>query len=353
MAERGLSACILSSPENIFYLTGLDHWGYFAPHMLIVPESGEMVLVARAMERVTVANHVQNARFDGHSDSETPADAAARVLADLTPYPRRIGIETWSAGLPHGLAEALKRNCPRDANGSTRAALVDDIRLVKSPAEQRFMREAARVSDAAATAAIEATHAGASEREIAAACQQAMIVAGGTFPGFGPFIRSTARLGEEHTTWSDTRLAEGDSLFLELSGCVARYHAPLGRLIHVGRAPEDARDIAKVCGDAFDAVLDALKPDALVPRRLCRLAESRRRRRAGALPAAPLRLCRRHRDSAELDRRQQGHGPEARQRTDRQDRHELPRPLLADGHADAAISLFPIRCCSARTARKS
>ena len=55
MAERELSACLLSAPENIFYLTGLDHWGYFAPHMLIVPAAGEMVLVARAMERVTVA----------------------------------------------------------------------------------------------------------------------------------------------------------------------------------------------------------------------------------------------------------------------------------------------------------
>ena len=65
-----------------------------------------------------------------------------------------------------------------------------------------------------------------------------MILAGGTFPGFGPFIRSTARLGEEHTTWRDTRLAAGDSVFLELSGCVARYHAPLGRLVHVGGAPD-------------------------------------------------------------------------------------------------------------------
>jgi Xaa-Pro dipeptidase len=132
--------------------------------------------------------------------------------------------------------------------------------MVKSPAEQRFMREAAHVSDAAAIAAIEATHAGASEREIAAACQHAMILAGGTFPGFGPFIRSTARLGEEHTTWSDTRLADGDGLFLELSGCVARYHAPLGRLVHIRHAPEGTRDIAEVCNDAFEAVVGALKP---------------------------------------------------------------------------------------------
>jgi Xaa-Pro dipeptidase len=51
-------------------------------------------------------------------------------------------------------------------------------------------------------------------------------------------------------------------VFLELTGCVARYHAPLGRLVHVGRAPDSAREMAAVCRDAFEAVLAAMKPGA-------------------------------------------------------------------------------------------
>src|SRR3546814_2585245 len=112
-------------------------------------------------------------------------------------------------------------------------------------------------------AAIAAIEPGATERQVAAACHRAMIEAGGTFPGFGPFIRSTRRLGEEHTSWSDAALAEGDAVFLELSGCVGRYHAPLGRLIHVGRLPEGTTAMAALCRDAFAAVLDALRPGAL------------------------------------------------------------------------------------------
>jgi Xaa-Pro dipeptidase len=111
-------------------------------------------------------------------------------------------------------------------------------------------------------AAIAAVGIGVSEREIAAECQRAMIAAGGTFPGFGPFIRSTSRLGEEHTSWGDARLAEGDAVFLELSGCIARYHAPLGRLVHVGGAPESAHRMAATCRAAFDSVLGALRPGA-------------------------------------------------------------------------------------------
>lgn len=262
MLERRLDAVLLSSPENIFYLTGLDHWGYFAPHMLVVPLQGEVVLVTRAMERVTIANQVRNARFEGHADHETVADVAGRVLRALGTGLREIGSEQWSSGLPDGLAKALARQLP-EARWHDISGQVDRSRLVKSPAEQLFVRAAAQVSDAAMAAAVAAIRPGATERQVAAACHKAMIEAGGTFPGFGPFIRSTRRLGEEHTTWSDAVLEEGDAVFLELSGCVARYHAPLGRLVHVGRLPEGTAEMAAVCREAFAAVLAALKPGAL------------------------------------------------------------------------------------------
>lgn len=262
MLERRLDVALVSAPENIFYLTGLDHWGYFAPHMLIVPLQGEVVLVTRAMERVTVANQVRNARFEGHGDHETAADAAARVLLALGPAVREIGTEQWSSGLPDGLAKALARALPQ-ARWHDISGQIDRARLVKSAVEQDCMRAAAKVSDAAMAAAIAAVQPGATERQVAAACHQAMIEAGGTFPGFGPFIRSTRRLGEEHTSWSDAALADGDAVFLELSGCVGRYHAPLGRLIHVGRLPEGTTAMAALCRDAFAAVLDALRPGAL------------------------------------------------------------------------------------------
>lgn len=260
MQARELDLALLSAPENIYYLTGLDHWGYFVPHILIVPAVGEAVLVTRAMERVTVANQVRTARFVGHSDNETAADAAVRVLRELPS--RRIGIECWSSGLPHGLAAALAAQL-RESTWADITGLVDALRRSKSPVEQAFMREAARISDVGAAAAIEVIRDGARESEIAAECQRAMIAAGGTYPGFGPFIRPGARLGEEHTSWGSGVVRNGDVIFLELSGCHHRYHAPLGRLIFVGSPPSGAREMEAVCRRAFDAVVKALRPGLL------------------------------------------------------------------------------------------
>ncbi|HET6620277.1 MAG TPA: Xaa-Pro peptidase family protein [Dongiaceae bacterium] len=258
LAARKLDGAVVAAPENVFYLTGLDHWGYFAPHLLIVPLEGTPVLVTRAMEQVSVDKQVRSAEFRGHSDSETAADMAARVLHDTKLVGRRLGLEFWTAGLSHGLALSLQAQA--EARWQDISGLIDDLRLVKSAEEQALMRRAAAVTDAAAGAAIEAIADGVSETEVAAACLAAMTRAGGAPPAFGPFIRPGSRLGEEHATWGDGRYKSGEPVFLELSGCVARYHAPLGRLIHIGSVPEADAKMAETTQQAFDAVLKALRP---------------------------------------------------------------------------------------------
>ena len=260
LAARGLAAAVFAAPESVFWLTGLDHWGYFAPHLLIVPRDGRPVLVTRAMERVTIERQVTAAEFVGHSDSETAADRAAQVIAARRLAGRRVGLEMWTAGLSHGLAVRLLDGVAaewRDVSG-----LVDALRRVKSPEEQALMRRAAGVSRAGKAAAVAAIADGVREAEVAAACCAAMIRAGGDPPGFGPFIRPAARIGEEHATWGDGRFRAGEPVFLELSGCVGRYHAPLGRLVRIGDLGEADAAMAETASRAFDAAVAALRPGA-------------------------------------------------------------------------------------------
>jgi Xaa-Pro dipeptidase len=89
-----------------------------------------------------------------------------------------------------------------------------------------------------------------------------MIRAGGDPPGFGPFIRPAARIGEEHATWGEGRLRASEPVFLELSGCAGRYHAPLGRLVWIGEAGTADAAMAELASRAFDAALAALRPGA-------------------------------------------------------------------------------------------
>lgn len=258
MAARGLDLVLLSAPEHVFYLTGLDHWGYFAPHVLIVAAEGELVLVTRAMEHVAIRNQVRNATFIGHADSESAADVVVKHLKGASSG-KTIGLEAASAGLSYSMGQALKQGID-GASWVDITGMLDEMRLVKSAEEQRFMKSAAVASDAGTQAAINAIHDGAKEADVAAECLAAMTRAGGTPPGFGPFLRPSHRMAEEHTTWGDGEHHE--AVFLEIAGCVARYNAPMGRLVNIGRISDEDAEMANICGEAFDATLRALKVGA-------------------------------------------------------------------------------------------
>jgi Xaa-Pro dipeptidase len=259
MREQELDGLLVSIPENIYYLVGLNHWGFFAYHMLVVPLEGELTLIARAMESVTMAVQLTNASFVGYADSEDQAAITVRVLQESGLQHGNLGLEKKSLYLPPRIVEGINTALP-DIHWEEASDLVLQIRVAHSDNELAYFRQAAAVSDAMFKAAYATAHVGVSEKEVAAEVVRAMVLAGGEHPGFGPFIRSTPTLGEEHGTWSERVLENGDALFLEMSGSVGRYHSPMGRLVFIGEAPAGTKEIEKVTLDAFDAVVEKLRP---------------------------------------------------------------------------------------------
>ncbi len=261
MVEANVDGVVITIPENIYYLTELDHWGFFACHLLVVPREGAMILVCRAMERITIENQVKNARFFGHADHEDPADYIVSALSELGLLNSRIGMEKSSLFLTARLAESIQAKTPKVEWHDT-SNLVSALRMVKSPLEMEYVRKAAKAADAGMLAAINATRDGASDYEVAAECSRAMILAGSEYPGFGPFVRPTSRLGEEHTTWRGEVFQNGEAVFLEIAAAYRKYQAPMGRLVYVGNAPDGAEKSVQLAIDGMKAINSAIKSGA-------------------------------------------------------------------------------------------
>lgn len=306
MGERGLDACLISAPENVFYLTGLDHQGYFAFELLIVPREGSPILVTRAMERATVEDQVPWIEHVGYSDGVDPLPkpepgADNIVMTERDEEGRSVGLRPWEmsfgvsvqgpvadaglnpiketvkalegAGLggaklglerkvsffplhiAQGIIDALPKATWTDCSG-----LVDDCRLIQSPLELQYTRAAAKISDSMMLAAIAAAGEGVYERGVMASLYDAMFRRGGTYPGFIPLVRSTRTLRHEHGTWTDGQLRKKDLLFLEMAGCVRHYHAPLGRLVFIDQAPKRSEKIRQVCEAAMMKAAGAIGP---------------------------------------------------------------------------------------------
>ena len=261
MSERGLRTFLTHTPENIYYLTGYQTPGYYMYQTLIVPEEQEPIVLTRLIEEVNVVagSWIQNRAT--YQDTQDPAEATYRLLAeaDLTGGP--IGVERDSWFLSINQYERLRTLLGPNGRLLDASGLVEGLRVVKSDAEIALVRKAAVVADAGTRAAIEAIAEGRTEREVAAVTNAALIREGGEYMGLPTFMGSGPRVDLTHATWTDRRLEKGDSMFIELSGNVRRYSAALFRTVHLGNAPpKELRKAAEAAAAGLNAVIEAIRP---------------------------------------------------------------------------------------------
>jgi Xaa-Pro dipeptidase len=240
IAARKLDGMLISSPENIFYLTGLNYLGYFAYQLLVVPLEGTPALITRAMEHATIRDKVPGIQHVKYSDgidplpppapepgafvlagedvqpgglrpwstslgvptrqaeiAASPFDNPARATVDAIKAAGlgkgRLGIESGSSLFPYGIGKAIIDGLP-DVTFEHANNLVTDVRLSQSSAELRFTRAAARITDSMILAAVAAAGPRVRQPDIMAAIYQQMFHRAGTYPGFVPLVRATQTL---------------------------------------------------------------------------------------------------------------------------------------------------------------
>lgn len=309
IAAAKLDAVIITNPENIYYLTGLNHQGYFAYTSLILPLEQEPVLIIRAMEKAIMRDMVvPSVKFHPYSDGidplpqprdrqkditfssptgepeggglmptsmslgvsihandsqdldfSAPVQVTCHALQELGLAKARVAFEKNSSFLPYKTAEGFVTRMA-DIRWSDAGDLINDCRIVQSPAELECTRLAAEISDAMVMSGMAMAGPGVPNRDVAAIIYHTMIQRGGTYPAFVPLIRSTRTLDHEHGTWDSDRLSSRDMLFLEMSGCFWRYHAPVGRLVHIGEAQQGSQRTSRICIEAQLAAAGAIRP---------------------------------------------------------------------------------------------
>jgi Xaa-Pro dipeptidase len=276
MREREIDVLLVHTPENIYYLTGYETSGYFEYQALVVPAEGLPALLIRNVERLNVDEYSWlDDAYLWHDGTDYLA-ATAAIVNGLS-RTGRVALEGHSWFLPAETAAALTGHLDGHAIVAS-ARLVERIRLVKSPAEIAYVREAARLADLAMEAAVAATRPGASENEVAAAAYAAQIGAGGEYPALPHYISSGDRLELGHAHWTGTLLRAGTLVKMEYLGVRRRYHAGLTRPVSVG-APADPAVLADVdlCVGLQDQTFAELRPgasvDALTRRAAQRLAD--------------------------------------------------------------------------------
>ncbi|MBV8472828.1 MAG: aminopeptidase P family protein, partial [Hyphomicrobiales bacterium] len=261
MAERRLDGMLLFAQESDYWLTGYDSFGFCFFQCLYVGADGRVALLTRSadLRQAQHTSNIEDIRIWRDGAGADPTLDLKAMLQDLGAR-GRLGVEFDSYGLTHFNGRRLEAALAGAVTLVDASSLIPHLRVTKSQEEIVQVREAARLSDLADNAAIEATKAGADEGEILAAMHSAIFAAGGDYPANEFIIGS----GEDALLCryksGRRRLSKDDQLTLEFAGVSRHYHAAIMRTHIVGRErPLHARYHA-AAREALGACAAELRP---------------------------------------------------------------------------------------------
>lgn len=259
MAERKLDVLMIHTPENNYYLSGYRSIGYYSYTALIVPRGRDPIHLNRAIEKSVVEGTSWVPNQIVYPDTEHYLDATVRALRQEGLDRGRIGIDKQAWYLTIGDYETLQARLPQvifvDA-----AMLVEEMRIVKSPAEQAYSRRAGRIASDAMRHCLASIRPGMTELDLQAEAYGALLRGGSEYQGLPPLINTGIRATMAHATAEGRRIENGDVVYLEMAASVKRYHAAVLRCAWVGQPPDLALKMTDVCRRALEAGIAMMKP---------------------------------------------------------------------------------------------
>jgi Xaa-Pro aminopeptidase len=275
MAGAGLDLIIAYADDHA--VAGPGHARYladFAPHFepvcILVAAAGEPLLLS-GPETETFAQltarvkDVRVVREFTHPDEEYPfttlsslLDIIAEASERAGASPRRVGLaglELMPVKIHQALMQALHGVELVDAEN-----LVTSLRAIKSQAEQAVIRHAYRIAQAGMRSAFDAIHAGATERDVAAAAEFSMRSLGSEGMGIDTIVASGPNT---RPILARTRLRElrrDELILLTIAPRYEGYHAAIGRPLVIGQPPNEVRHAMEVAVAAQKAAMEAMRP---------------------------------------------------------------------------------------------
>ena len=262
MGKAGLDGLLIFRQESMYYLTGYDTFGFVFFQCLYLGADGRMTLLTRApdLRQAQQTSVIEDIRIWVDREGATPATELKAILEEHGCAGRKLGVEWEAYGLTARNGMRLQAALDGFADLQDASDLVSRLRLVKSPQEIAYVREAARLADLALDEAHRLTKPGADEGEILAAMQSIIIRNGGDDPANEFIIGSGSDALLCRYKTGRRKLDAQDQLTLEFAGVYRHYHSCLMRTIPIGKVPARQVEMHKVAVDALEACKAALKP---------------------------------------------------------------------------------------------
>jgi len=250
----------------MYYLTGYDTSGYSMFQGMYLGADGKLALCTRSpdLRQARLTSVIKDIRIWRDRQGATPGEDLRDMLESYRCRGKRLGIEYHAYGLTAQRGQMVDAALVGFCRTEDASDLVRLLRLVKSPAELRYVRQAGRLADEALAVANRMTVPGQPVHRIYAEMLHG-IVAGDGDPSASRWPMGSGKealLVRYHTGHGKVRAR--DQVTFEFAASYRHYHAALMNVVLTGRVDRRHEAMYKACRGALAECEAALRPGKTV-----------------------------------------------------------------------------------------
>ncbi len=263
MELRGIDCLIIVGNLNNYKAAAADiryvsnFCGWFDEQYLVFPLVGEPLLFAWSPGHVYWGEKISWVPLKVVSMNER--NRSRNWARDISLRIKELGLERANLAIsntrlmPLDIYWSVKRELP-EANFVSAEGLLRQCRMTKSQEEIEFVRKAGECADRGIQALIKTAKPGATEYDLAAECECAMVKAGAELGNFilvssGPWEKRQSSIP---IAGSQRKLRKGDVILNEVTANYAGYFAQICRPICLGKPPADFLKLYEIHQEMYE-----------------------------------------------------------------------------------------------------
>ena len=273
--KKGAEAFITFSSLSVFYLTGFHFISTERPACLVLPVDGSSFLFVPELE----IEHAETAQllddvvtYPEYPGKKHPMKHLAEEIKGRGLGESKFLAESAGYGSPMGYRGPTLTDVLPDVQLCTDKTIVEEMRMLKSPAEIELIRESARWGNLAHALLQEYCTPGRTENEVSMqASQEATMAMMKTLgPEYRPYGNTGARagfrgqIGENsalpHAVNINAVMKEGENLVTGASSSVGGYVSELERTMFLGEPTYEQKKYYGYMMEMMKVAFDAIKP---------------------------------------------------------------------------------------------
>ncbi len=263
LSDKGLEGMLLFKIEDMYWLCGLDTQGFVIFHAMYIGVNGELTHISRSADVPSI--EYSSICDDIHpwvdSLENSPFTAVREVLERFKLKGKRVGVQRDTFGLTSKMGRDLDAAVADYCELVDMSDLIRLMRVVKSPQELEYVRQAGKIIDSCLAKGIELTQPGAFEGDIVAEMDGVILRADGESVASDWPLGSGKKSMLVRYAMGRGTVGENDQITYEIGCGFRHYHAANIVVVLTGPKVDDRhRRMHEACLDALTSVQAALRP---------------------------------------------------------------------------------------------